>query len=95
MIDGNSLLKTEKSYHDINSIMITFDQEISNEEIPRKNEDITMRIIIRQTSRLRYTKKFSLFEIAPSRIIGKLLKRQMRRDGPGHIEGPELTGADL
>ena len=64
LIDGNSLLKTEKSYHDINSIMITFDQEISNEEIPRKNEDIMMRIIIRQTSRLRY--KFSLFEIAPS-----------------------------
>ena len=58
--------------------MITFDQEISNEEIPRKNEDITMRIIIRQTSRLRYTKKFSLFEIAPSRIIRKLLKRQIR-----------------
>lgn len=58
MIDGNSLLKTEKSYHDINSIMITFDQEISNEEIPRKNEDIMMRIIIRQTSRLRYKEIF-------------------------------------
>ena len=58
MIDENSLLKTEKSYHDINSIMITFDQEISNEEILRKNEDITMRIIIRQTFRLRYKEIF-------------------------------------
>lgn len=38
--------------------MITFDQEISNEEIPRKNEDIMMRIIIRQTSRLRYKEIF-------------------------------------
>ena len=58
MIDENSLLKTEKSYHDINSIMITFDQEISNEEILRKNEDITMRIIIRQAFRLRYKEIF-------------------------------------
>ena len=58
MIDENSLLKTEKSYYDINSIMITFDQEISNEEILRKNEDITMRIIIRQTFRLRYKEIF-------------------------------------
>ena len=38
--------------------MITFDQEISNEEILRKNEDITMRIIIRQAFRLRYKEIF-------------------------------------
>ena len=38
--------------------MITFDQEISNEEILRKNEDITMRIIIRQAFRLRHKEIF-------------------------------------
>ena len=38
--------------------MITFDQEISNEEILRKNEDITMRIIIRHAFRLRYKEIF-------------------------------------
>ena len=93
LIDGNSLLKTDKSYHDINSIMITFDQEISNEEIPRKNEDITMRIIIRQTSRLRYTKKFSLFEIAPSLTDHR--KVAQKTDAPRRAGSHRGARADL